>query len=155
MITKESKCASCAHCKMCRWIDEVDQNGCDFYTKSTEPTTNVKTDAQAIVWLKSMQYAIRTDPMNQPILMNIRANNKMAALDKAINALEQKENRKNKNNGRITNWDKFKEVFGIPQKTGLIPDGDICNIINCTTVSCKSCPLANVGWETEYKENEE
>lgn len=32
---KENKCASCMHCEMCRWVDEVEQKGCDFYAEST------------------------------------------------------------------------------------------------------------------------
>lgn len=35
-MTKENKCASCIHCEMCRWIDEVNQNGCDFYAEPCE-----------------------------------------------------------------------------------------------------------------------
>ncbi len=35
-MTKKHKCASCIHCEMCRWIDEVHQDGCDFYAESAE-----------------------------------------------------------------------------------------------------------------------
>ena len=35
-MTKKHKCASCIHCEMCKWIDEVKQSGCDFYTSSCD-----------------------------------------------------------------------------------------------------------------------
>lgn len=35
-MEKENKCATCIHCEMCRWIDEVNQNGCDFYAEPCE-----------------------------------------------------------------------------------------------------------------------
>ena len=33
-MDKTCKCASCMHCEMCRWVDEVEQKGCDFYAAS-------------------------------------------------------------------------------------------------------------------------
>lgn len=53
----------------------------------------------------------------------------------------------------MTNLEKFKEVFGIPQDTVLKMSEGICNII-----SCKSCPIRNAGidsaegWDQEYDE---
>lgn len=35
-MTRDNKCASCLHCEMCKWIDEVNQNGCDFYAEPCE-----------------------------------------------------------------------------------------------------------------------
>jgi len=50
-MTKENKCASCAHCEMCRWIDEVHQDGCDFYAGACRDVvchTNLKENAELI-----------------------------------------------------------------------------------------------------------
>lgn len=63
----------------------------------------------------------------------------------------------------MTNWEKFKEVFGIPEDSEIKVEGDICNIIDCTGIfSCTQCPIEKAHmnnfdfWESEYevKEND-
>jgi hypothetical protein len=62
----------------------------------------------------------------------------------------------------MTNWEKFKEVFGITGYDRLTPKGSICAIIDCSDVQCRECPLYEQRgllyegfWEEEYNEERE
>lgn len=57
----------------------------------------------------------------------------------------------------MTNWEKFKEVFGITRYDETTPEGSICAIIDCSDIQCGNCPFYEQGlwyvrfWEEEYK----
>lgn len=57
----------------------------------------------------------------------------------------------------MTNWDKFREVFGISENSELKPIGTICLFVKCVSGQCTECPLyeANVHgvhfWEEKYE----
>jgi len=58
----------------------------------------------------------------------------------------------------MTNWEKFKEVFGIPMDSKIEPMGVVCNIVDCSGIKCDECPIQHYGmtvlyfWEREYEE---
>ena len=60
----------------------------------------------------------------------------------------------------MTKWEKFKEVFGIPQDITIEPEDSICPIMHCSDTTCSSCPIADAGmdlawfWDEEYEESE-
>jgi len=58
----------------------------------------------------------------------------------------------------MTNWEKFKEVFGIPADSELEAEREICPILDCTSIEwCAECPVDKLHlndadfWEREYK----
>jgi len=52
----------------------------------------------------------------------------------------------------MTNWEKFKEVFGIPDDSKINTEKQMCAIIDCDKVKkCWECPLYEFNWEKEYK----
>lgn len=59
----------------------------------------------------------------------------------------------------MTNWEKLKEVFGIPADTELKATGAMCCLVTCNDMPCSKCPICECGmdvssfWEREYKEN--
>lgn len=61
----------------------------------------------------------------------------------------------------MTNWEKFKEVFGITRYDSTTPKGSICAIIDCSDIQCRECPFYEQGlwfvgfWEEEYNEESE
>lgn len=62
----------------------------------------------------------------------------------------------------MTNWEKFKEVFGIPQGTPIDVNERICEILDCGLMEkCTECPFSELDmdspffWDDEYVEREE
>lgn len=54
----------------------------------------------------------------------------------------------------MTNWEKFKEVFNVPDL--IEPVGDICDVLSCDRdIHCWDCIFFGYGefWSKEYKEN--
>lgn len=58
----------------------------------------------------------------------------------------------------MTNWEKFKEVFGIPSDNEVVPDDRLCEILDCGAMeSCTECPFSDKGmdsqmfWDEEYE----
>jgi len=52
----------------------------------------------------------------------------------------------------MTNEEKFREVFNIPDEIS-IAYPDICSIVDCNTIkNCPECPLdEGSNWDDEYK----
>lgn len=61
----------------------------------------------------------------------------------------------------MTNWEKLKEVFGIPEDEELKPTGAICSVVTCSDIPCSKCPIYECGmdessfWKREYKDEKE
>lgn len=58
----------------------------------------------------------------------------------------------------MTNWEKFKETFSIPQSTPIDTDERICEILDCKAMrTCNDCPFSDKGmdsimfWDEEYE----
>lgn len=57
----------------------------------------------------------------------------------------------------MTNWDKFKEVFGIPENSEVEPMEIVCGFVKCVSGLCTECPIykANMHglhfWKEEYE----
>lgn len=61
----------------------------------------------------------------------------------------------------MTNWEKFKEVFGIPTDNEVEPMDRICEILDCGAMEkCTECPFSELDmdspsfWDDEYVERE-
>jgi hypothetical protein len=58
----------------------------------------------------------------------------------------------------MTNWEKFKEVFGFPESDIVMPVGSMCEIIECDDIQCYDCPICENDvcvksfWNREYNE---
>lgn len=56
----------------------------------------------------------------------------------------------------MTNWEKFKEVFGFPENDIVMPIGSMCEIIECDDIPCYDCPICENDicvksfWSREY-----
>lgn len=60
----------------------------------------------------------------------------------------------------MTNWDKFREVFGISENSEMKPIKTVCLLVKCVSGQCSKCPIyeANIHglhfWEEEYEGEE-
>jgi hypothetical protein len=60
----------------------------------------------------------------------------------------------------MTNWEKFKEVFGIPADIGIEPMRNMCSIVDCKGIECDDCFIYKNNmqgtsfWRREYKKKE-
>lgn len=60
----------------------------------------------------------------------------------------------------MTNWDKFREVFGIPENSKLKPIKTVCLLVKCVSKDCTECPIFNANvhgeyfWEDKYESKE-
>lgn len=56
----------------------------------------------------------------------------------------------------MTNWEKFKEVFGLPESDLVMPTGSLCEIVGCNDIQCCDCPICEndicekTFWSREY-----
>ena len=61
----------------------------------------------------------------------------------------------------MTNWEKFKEVFGIPKNVRKSMPMNICNVVDCKGIECDDCFIykndmqGTKFWRREYKESKE
>lgn len=58
----------------------------------------------------------------------------------------------------MTNWEKFKEVFGLPTNVKKAMQMNICNVVDCKGIECDDCFINKNNmhgtsfWRREYKE---
>lgn len=57
----------------------------------------------------------------------------------------------------MTNWDKFREVFGISEHNETKPIKSVCVLVKCVSGDCSECPIYKADvhrvhfWEEEYE----
>lgn len=60
----------------------------------------------------------------------------------------------------MTNWEKFKEVFGLPTNVKKAMQMNICNVVDCKGIECDDCFINKNNmhgtsfWRREYKKKE-
>jgi len=60
----------------------------------------------------------------------------------------------------MTNWEKFKEVFGLPTNVKIEMQMDICDVVDCRGIECDDCFINKNNmhgtsfWRREYKKKE-
>lgn len=60
----------------------------------------------------------------------------------------------------MTNWEKFKEVFGIPTNVKKAMNMNICNVVDCKGIECDDCYIykndmqGTKFWRREYQKKE-
>jgi hypothetical protein len=119
----ERKCNECTHKKE-KGCEKWD---CEFEPKYADPTEDAGTLAEQNVHCNFTDAEIAKEFIKDV---------------KAVEGLLPR---------KMTNWEKFKEVFGIPADAELTPKENICNMVDCSLImSCSKCPICNYGMDTSY-----